>query len=87
MVGKGGVALGNVRGEQREEAKGDPPTTREMGVTLFLTRVISWRFVLSVADSGDAMLRKGAGTYDVCAARSIWGKPKEGCVTLVRGIR
>ena len=84
MVGKGGVALGNVRGEQRE---GGGPETREMGVTLFLTRVISWRFVLSVADSGDAMLRKGAGTYDVCAARSIWGKPKEGCVTLVRGIR
>ena len=75
MVGKGGVASGNVRGEQREGAKGDPPTTREMGVTLFLTRVISWRFVLSVADSGDAMLRKkGAGTYDVCTARSIWEK-------------
>ena len=81
MVGKGGVALGNVRGEQREGAKGDPPTTREMGVTLFLTRVISWRFVLSVADSGDAMLRKGAGIYGVSTARIIW--EREGCVTLV----
>ena len=58
--------------KEREGAKGDPPTTREMGVTLFLTRVISWRFVLSVADSGDAMLRKvrGAGTHDVFTARN-----------------
>ena len=52
-----------------------------MGVTLFLTRVISWRFMLSVADSGDAMLRKGAGIYGVSTARIIW--EREGCVTLV----
>ena len=69
MVGEGGVALGNVRVEPGEGAMGDLQATREVGVILFLTRVISWRFVLSVADSGDAMLRKGTGTYDVCTSR------------------